>query len=128
MIGLIITGIAFVWLGYETDWLRVRLLVGNALDIGACSLWRLADNQVTDDMKRELIGKRNGKRRTPGEFGDGFTPLCGWGFAYQYKDFKPEYKIELFTEKAHYTMRTENVNILRDAFRVYRNPYLKVKL
>ena len=28
MIALIITGLAFVWLGYETDWMRVRLRAG----------------------------------------------------------------------------------------------------
>jgi len=28
MIALIIIGLGFIWLGYETDWMRVRLLVG----------------------------------------------------------------------------------------------------
>ena len=32
MIGFTITiGIAFIWLGYETDWMRVRLLVGKEI-------------------------------------------------------------------------------------------------
>ena len=126
---IIIFSIAFYWLLVETDWLQVRLLAGISCIVGTCSDWRLADNQVTDDMKRELYNSngRYGKRHSTGEFVEWMNPLCGWGFAYQYRNFKPEYKIELIDEHSHYTMRTNNTEILRDAFKVYRNPYTKVK-
>lgn len=55
-------------------------------------------------------------------------PLCAWGYAYQYQNFMPEYKIELITPTAKYTIKSKSIPHLRDAFRVYRNPYLKVKL
>lgn len=129
MISLIIVGLAFIWLGYETNWMRVRLFVGIAIKTGACCDWKLSDSRVTDIMKRKLYDLSFGKaRRSWGEFKDWIEPLCGWGYAYQYKDFKPEYRIELISEHAKYTMRTESVSILRDAFKVYRNPWLKVKL
>ena len=28
---IIVIGLAFTWLGYETDWIRVRLLIGSSL-------------------------------------------------------------------------------------------------
>lgn len=132
MVGLIIwLVICLTWLLYETDWMRVRLPVGIIGEL-SCE-WRLADNQVTKDMRQELIDtwfSRNGDKqshmiRCHLEIG---SPLCGWGFAYQYRDFTPEYKIELIAPGSKYTFRTESIPILRDAFRVYRNPYLKVKL
>ena len=131
MIGLIIwLVICLIWLLYETDFMRVRLLVGSQCQIGECCNWRLPDSAVTKDMKQELISKArgNGKLHNLGEFSLHMVPLCGWGYAYQYKNFEPEYKIELIAPGSKYTFRTQSIPILRDAFRVYRNPYLKVKL
>lgn len=129
MISLITILIACIWLGYETDWLTVRLPVGLTMGAGACCEWRLADNQVTKNMKRDLINRWQLTKISLALFkGHYLEPLCGWGFAYQYQSFEPEYKIELITEHAHYTMRTQSTSLLRDAFRVYRNPYIKVKL
>ena len=130
MIGLIIwLVICFTWLLYETDFLRVRLLIGVQCQAGECCDWRLPDSAVTGDMKQELFDKAWSKTNSAwGYFKDYHNPLCGWGFAYQYKDFEPEYKIELIAPGSKYTFRTQSTAILRDAFRVYRNPYLKVKI
>ncbi len=121
--------LAFLWLGYETDWLRVRLLAGLGIEPGTCSEWKLLNSKVTKDMKRDLI--KNWQLNKIGNAlfsGNHLQPLCGWGFAYQYRNFTPEYKVELITEHSKITMRTKSIPVLRDAFRVYRNPYLKVKL
>ena len=128
MIGLIIwLIICFSWLLYETNYMRVRLPMGITCE-PFCQ-WRLPDSKVTKKMRQELIDlPSNGHRRAWGEFKDYMTPLCGWGYAYQYKDFRPEYKIELIAPGSHYTFRTSSIPVLRDAFRVYRNPYLKVKV
>uniref|UniRef100_A0A6M3LJV6 Uncharacterized protein n=1 Tax=viral metagenome TaxID=1070528 RepID=A0A6M3LJV6_9ZZZZ len=129
MVVIILIGLAFYWLLIETDYLRIRLYAGVICEIGACCDWRLSDNQVTKDMKEELIKRsNNGHKLKWGEFKDYMIPLCGWGYAYQFRDFAPEYKIELISEHSHYTWRTQDTGKLRDAFRVYRNPYLKVKL
>jgi len=83
-------------------------------------------------MKNELVNlslNNNGKKlHNRGEFCYHIPPIGGWGFAYQYRNFTPEYKIELIAPGSKYTFRTESTAILRDAFRVYRNPYLKVKI
>lgn len=129
MISLITILIAFIWLGYETNWLTVRLPIGLTIETGACCEWRLADSKVTDWMKDSLINKWQLSKISQALFdGDFLQPLFGWGFAYQYQNFEPEYTIELITDRAHYTMRTQSISTLRDAFRVYRNPYIKVKL
>ena len=126
---IIIVGLAFIYLGYESDWMRVRLLIGEAIELSACCEWRLQDTQVTKDMKQELFDRAWGKVGNAwGYFKEYHPPLCGWGFAYQFRDFQPEYKVELITEHSKQTMRTQSIPILRDAFRVYRNPYVKVKL
>ena len=129
MLGLIIwLVICFTWLLYETDWLRVRLPVGITCEL-SCE-WRLADSAITEAMKTELINLSNNghKLHSQGEFQNNIDPLCGWGYAYQYQHFTPEYKVELIAPGSKYTFRTESTEILRDAFRVYRNPYLKVKI
>lgn len=121
--------IAFAWLMYETDWLRVRLPVGLICKSGECCDWRLSENQVTSQMINELLCKWDINKVQRAMFDSGhLKPLFGWAFAYQYRNLMPEYKIELIDEHSKYTMRTESMPVLRDAFRVYRNPYLKVKL
>ena len=128
MIGLIVwLIICFSWLLYETDFLRVRLPVGIVCQRNYC----MPDSEVTELMKYELVklSPNNGKKlHGRGEFCLHIPPLCGWGYAYQYRNFTPEYKIELIAPGSKYTFRTESISILRDAFRVYRNPYLKVKI
>ena len=125
IIGLTLILTSFIWLLYETDWMRVRLPVGIICE----PRWYMPDSAVTKVMKQELIDlSRNGYKRSWGEFKNWMSPLCGWGYAYQYRNFTPEYKVELISDHAKYTFRTSSIPILRDAFRVYRNPYLKVKL
>ena len=124
----LIIGLALYWLLRESDYLRENLMPV-LCQIGACSDWRLQDSQVTEDMKHELIKlSANNHRLKWGEFKEYMTPLCGWGYAYQFKDFKPEYKIELIDGTYRQTMRTDNIAVLKDAFRVNRNPYIKVKI
>ena len=39
---LVVVSLAFVWLGYETDWLTVRLLVGVEAEPGKARRWQFA--------------------------------------------------------------------------------------
>ena len=130
---VIIIALAFAWLGYETDWLRVKLLVGIECAVGGCCPWRMSDSAVTEAMKDSLINSwesRHALNKVQVALLDGghMTPMCGWGYAFQFRDFRPEYKIELIDEHCHFTMQTANTSVLRDAFRVWRNPYLKVNV
>lgn len=129
---ILIVGLALYWLLIETDYLRVNLM-GIMASVGDCCEWRLQDSQVTDGMKIDLrkqwFNGRGCDKLIRCHFEqDGAQPLFGWGYAYQYRNLQPEYKIELIDEHSHYTMRTDNMKVLKDVFRVYRNPYLKVKL
>lgn len=124
---IIIVSMAFAWLLYETDYMRVNLAF--YCEYGASCDWRLQDVQVTKDMKQELFDRAWGKvGNIQGYFKCYQSPLCGWGYAYQFRDLQPEYRVELITEHSKQTMRTSSIPVLRDAFKVYRNPYIKVKL
>jgi len=110
----------FAWLLYESKWLTVRLLVG---------LERFADSAVTDRMKGELLTQWPLSKIQHALFGrDYMQPLFGWGYCWQYKDFKPVYEVELVGEHYRTIMHSNDTQVLRDAFRVNRNPYLKVKV
>lgn len=124
--------LALFWLLVETDYLRV-CLTGFSYELGSSCPWRLPDNLVTDEMRQALINRWNcAKGLTKIQlamYEQGLLePLFGWGYAYQFQDFQPEYKIELIGEHHKFTFKTQDTNVLRDCFRVYRNPYLKVKM
>ncbi len=125
IVTIIILSLALTYLGYETNWMRARLLVGTFNHY-------MLDSAVNVNMKRELLGlwfggKADKVLRCHLEPPNA-QPLFGWGFAYQYKDFNPECKVELIGEGYKTTMRSSRPDILRDAFRVNRNPRIKVKL
>lgn len=127
---ILVVTIALFWMLYETNYLRVRFYVGEICKEGDCCQWKFKDEWVTDEMKAELIrGWTNLPKEIRAKFEQGIqTPMCGWGYAYQYHDFKPEYKIELISEHSKITMQTESQNVLKDCMKVYRNPYAKVNL
>ena len=95
--------LAFAWLGYETDWMRVRLPIG----------LNLLPNWLSFDWSswKKYI-----------------EPICGWEWIQNRYHPTPIYKVELITEHAHYTIHSHSTSALRDAFRVYRNPYIKINL
>ena len=115
----IIVTIALTWLLYETDWLRVRLPYGKEPDKLKYKTWA--------ELKSGLLQT---KKSDPGwlKFPDICTPLCGWEWLKNTIHIIPENKIVLIREHSKITMQTERMDILRDCFRVWRNPYLKVKL
>lgn len=126
---IIIVSLAFLWLGYETRWLTVRLEAYTPCEYGANCEWRLGDGQVDKTMKWELLHRWQ-LRGTEGIRFDAdiIQPLFGWGYAYQFRNFQPEYAIELIGAGYKTTIHSNNASALRDAFRVWRNPYVKVKL
>jgi len=116
MIVLILIVIAFIWLGYETDWMRVRLLVGV---------------QSSEHRKSWLDLKPYTTKKTDPfwlRWPEIMEPMCGLKWLEETMHIIPEYKIELISPGCKQTIRSESVPALRDAFRVYRNPYIKIKL
>lgn len=132
-IGILIIALSFTWLLYETRCLTIRLPRWELCPVGACCEWRLTDSAVTDDMKIELRKQWFGHSNTKADkilrshLWQG-QPLFGWGYAYQYQNFRPPYEVQLITGTSKFTAHSTNMRDLRDAFRVWRNPYLKIKL
>ncbi len=109
---------AFLWLLHETDCLRVRLPVGETEPVKRESwevLKRIAES-IPERQKPYWLKHPES------------PPICGWNWIETTMHVVPECKIQLISETARYTIRSQNAAALRDAFRVYRNPYLKVKL
>ena len=50
----IIVGLAFIWLGYETDWLTIRLLIGTILDDDYEPGYDGSDYEFLDDYEGQL--------------------------------------------------------------------------
>ena len=114
---IIIMIAALAWLMYETDYMRVRLLVGESTQPIVYKTWE--ELKPCDVRKTDAGWLR---------FPKSIAPLTGWDWLLNTMHIIPEYKVELIAEHSKITMRTQNTSILRDCFRVYRNPYLKVKL
>lgn len=127
----------FTWLLYETDWMRVRLPVGIISELPQCRYisWNDLENlaQAIPDKQKPFWLKHPiniktiwGLNNQP--LGASMEPLCSWEWLKNRLHIIPEYKIELISATSRYTFRTQSIPVLQDAFRVYRNPYLKVKI
>jgi hypothetical protein len=111
---------AFCWLLVETDYLRVRLPVGILYEIGASCQWHLPDDAVTDDMKQELLNLWSKlPKEVKAKFAQGLeSPLCGWGYAYQYRNLTPECAVEMTIGNVRYNMTIKQPSIIKDVMRV----------
>lgn len=127
---IVVICLAFLWMLKETDYLRLRMYAGEICADGDCCQWKFKDEWVTDEMKSELIrGWTNLPKELRAKFETGIqSPMCGWGYAWQYHDVKIDCKVELITEHSKITMQTESLNVIKDCMKVYRNPYVKVNL
>lgn len=122
ILSLIIIALAFYWMLWETDYLRVRLLVG-AIPQSELLVYK------TWDELRETIGIIPNKQKPFWfKYPENMQPLCGLNWLETTEHIVPEYKIVLISESSKITMRTNSIPVLRDCFRVYRNPYIKVKV
>jgi len=123
---LLSIGLALLYLLYETDWLRIRLLIGDMFEGGACCEWHLPNSAVTEDMRDELIRITRNGRHGVGEFVDWLAPLCGWGYAYQYRNFKPPVSLQLVTEHSRITITNcTDTKALNEVIKAYKNPLPK---
>ena len=116
---LIWFSLLLAWLGYETDWFRVRLLFGVYTPD--------SEHQYAtwDKLKPWQIRKTDA---TWLRFPDIIAPLTGWDWLKNTMHIIPEYRIELIGETYKTTITSHSTQALGDAFRVNRNPWLRVKL
>ncbi len=124
MFWLTILGLAY-WLMRETNWLRIRLLVGEfpEPDTTVRKSWTELTEINHIPHKYQPFWMK---------YPTLMQPLCGWDWLQNTMHVIPEYKVVLIS--AHYksTMTVKAcegaASVLRDAFRVNRNPYLKVRV
>lgn len=117
---IIIVSLALGWLGKETDWLTVRLL------IGAEAVIIEYQRKSWEDL--EPRGRLNKQYPFWLRFPEHMAPLCGLEWLRNTMHVIPEYKIELIGETYKTTIHSHSTDALRDAFRVNRNPRIKVKV
>ena len=85
MIELIITiGLALIWLGYETNWMTIRLPYGADIPPAIYTTWDMLKPYRPDKQYPFWV-------RCP----DAMSPLCGWDYINNARHIVPQYKIEI---------------------------------
>jgi len=115
---ILIVSLAFYWLLLETDWLRIRLLYGAIAQI-------IEYRKSWEELKPHDIKKNHPFWM---RFPEHMEPLCGWHWLEETMHIIPDYKIELIGTGYKTTIRSQSTEALRDAFRVNRNPHIKIKM
>ncbi len=117
---IIIVGLAFGWLLWETEWLAIQL---------TCGVYNTEKRMPWEALKPFKI-----KRSDPFwlRFPEYMQPLCGLEWLENREHIIPGYRIVLVDSTSKYTMNVspelDASILLKDVFRVYRNPYLKVRI
>jgi len=101
---LITIVLAFLWLGYESDWLRVRLPVG-------------PEPQPAPDLERidfETCKSRYGTKQL--QFSPGIDePLCGWEWLQNNTHPVPRVAVSFSSGGVRYHWNIKDCDILKDA-------------
>ena len=113
---IIVVSLAFLWLGYETDWLRVRLTGYEESNYPTKTWTELRPSKI---LRTDVMWLR---------YPDSVAPLCGWDWLNKTLHIMPDYSIELIGIGYKTTIHSADASALRDAMRVNRNPYIKIKL
>lgn len=98
---------AFLWLGYETDWMRVRLMVG---DYPIPELEYVDWLSCFDSLAWDKLTYRAD-----------IDPICGWNWIKGRLHPLPVYKIELYYGNGYrqkITLKNPNGNILKQVIKI----------
>ena len=99
---LIIIGLTFAWLGYETDWMRVRLPIGQVQII----------ETIPDIVERYVPWDNWNHCHWPSWFN--FTdPICGWEWIKSREHIIPECRLEMTYGGVHHTMTIKDTKIIK---------------
>lgn len=99
---------AFLWLGYETDWLTIRLMIGEPLP--------LVEFEYKDWA--ELFDWTAWNKLT---MGAEIEPICGWNWIKNTPQVVPVYKIQLYYGNGYkqtMTLKNPGGTILRQAIKI----------
>lgn len=133
MESLLLLLLAFYWLGHETKWLTVRLLVGKYIDYHkAVSVATLYDNWIHDTFQKRIswqvvqnIYCHGSPRTLPfwykysvphsfSEFTATMQPLCGWEWLENTMHVVPETTLAVTYKGVTHTMTIKNPCIIKD--------------
>lgn len=95
---LIVIGLAFTWMLYEADWMRVRLPVGAIKPTKAIKLYYYRHGEGFSQVNPEIQHYHSLDKRNPKDFmfHAGITePICGWDWLLNHEHPIVEYKIML---------------------------------
>lgn len=124
---IVIIGLAFAWLGYETDWLRIRLLVG------AIAKPKYARYKAYNKIGNKKPSWGDTKLHEGNNYPEGYTPngepeyiitlnpginnvLCGWGWLDKHCADLVDYHPNLYLETGgvRYNMKLKKPEVLKD--------------
>ena len=118
---------SFIWLLYESDWMRIRLPVGaiiTAEPVKTIQLWQYKHNGKVGFSTFEPIGyvgevSRSQKDTTISLFSAGIDqPVCGWDWLLSHAHPIAEYKITIlaWNVRHHITLdgNNGNANLMKD--------------
>lgn len=114
---LIIIAIAFVWLGYETDWLTVRLLSG------AIKAPRYYSRSEIHELAKR-IGWTYKLHKGADYFSalakEWITPITGWDWIFEHEHDLDDYQplILLRMNGNRYAMTVKKLSVLKDIIKV----------
>lgn len=110
MIGcIIVIVLAFTWLGYESDWMRIRL------PVGAISKPRIVEAKLPHHRIAELCQTYSLHRY--------IEPIGGWRWAWEHQHIVPEYHIELRLNGVTHKFNADRKGIVKEIIKVGIAPH-----
>ena len=108
-IAIIIIILAFIWLLLESDFMRVRLPVGDDY------IPPIYERKSWDELKpfNPTYKKHPFWLVCP----NNMSPLCGWDWLKNTMHIIPEYKVELALAGVHYNMSIKSEGILKEVMK-----------
>jgi len=108
---IIIVGLGFIWLGYETNWMRVRLYKGKAIDYSVYHM-RL---QIREQLKLH----------------QDIDPICGWDWLiehrWDYKNWKATIELRVNGTTHKFSLSPSAKGIIRDIIRINTKPHKPIQ-
>ena len=108
IVSLVVIALAFTWLLYESDWMRVRLPIGKS--IKTIKLWQYRENGQYGITHIDPSPTLNGYRWPPGKtqyqlFSVGITePICGWDWILNHEHPIITNRIEITAHNCKHTV------------------------
>ena len=112
IVTILIVSLAFYWLLYETDYLRVRLLCGAYIQIIEYQ------HQSWEEIEPKIKSMPDRFKPFWYKYPEHMHPLCGMDWLENTQHAIPEYHFYMTIGGCRYTMNIKKDNVLKDVMRV----------